>query len=50
MEKERGMVLALSIGQKLSDDFCHWLPEKVKLTDRRATALEMNRNTSGKLF
>lgn len=45
-KKKGGMVLALSIGQKLSDDFCHWLPEKVKLTDRRATALEMNRNTS----
>ena len=45
-KKKGGMVLALSIGQKLSDDFCHWLPEKVKLTDCRATALEMNRNTS----
>lgn len=45
-KKKGGMVLALSTGQKLSDDFCHWLPEEVKLTDRKATALEMNRNTS----
>lgn len=40
------MLLALSSGSKLSDAFCKWLPEDVKLTDRRASALETNKNTA----
>lgn len=45
-QKKGGMLLALSSGSKLSDAFCKWLPEDVKLTDRRASALETNKNTA----
>ena len=40
------MLLALSSGVKQSEAFCNWLPEEVKLTDRRASALETDKNTS----
>lgn len=39
------MLLALGSGEKLSADFCRWLPDEVRLTKRKATALEMNRST-----
>ena len=45
-QKKGGMLLALSSGAKLSEAFCNWLPEEVKLTDRRASALETDKNTS----
>ena len=45
-QKKGGMLLALSSGNGLSGAFCDWLPEDVKLTDRRASALEVNKNTS----
>lgn len=34
-QKKGGMLLALSSGNGLSGAFCDWLPEDVKLTDRR---------------
>ena len=43
--KKGGMLLALGSGEKLSADFCRWLPDEVRLTERKATALEMNRST-----
>ena len=43
--KKGGMLLALGSGEKLSADFCRWLPDEVRLTKRKATALEMNRST-----
>lgn len=43
--KKGGMLLALGSGEKLSADFCRWLPHEVRLTKRKATALEMNRST-----
>ena len=45
-QKKGGMLLALSSGNGLSGAFCDWLPEDVKLTDRRASAFEVNKNTS----
>lgn len=45
-QKKGGMLLALSSGNRLSEAFCGWLPEEVTLTDRRASALEVNKNTS----
>lgn len=49
-KKKGGMVLALSTGQKLSNDFCHWLPEEVKLTNRKATALEIDSTSSWRKY
>jgi beta-galactosidase len=45
-QKKGGMLLALSSGSRLSDAFCKWLPENVRLTDRRASSLETNKNTT----
>lgn len=45
-QKKGGMLLALSSGNRLSEAFCDWLPEEVILTDRRASALEVDKNTS----
>lgn len=45
-KKKGGMILAFGTGQSLSNDLCRWLPEELKLTDRRATALEMNTHSS----
>lgn len=44
-QKKGGMLLALSSGTKLSDAFHDWLPEEVKLTDRQASALEVDKST-----
>ncbi len=44
--KKGGMLLALGTGEKLSNDFCRWLPEEVRLTNRKATALEMDSTSS----
>ena len=45
-QKKGGMLLALSSGNRLTEAFCDWLPEEVTLTDRRASALEVDKNTS----
>ena len=44
------MVLALSTGQKLSNDFARWLPEEVRLTNRKATALEIDSTSSWRKY
>lgn len=49
-KKEGGMVLALSTGQKLSNDFARWLPEEVRLTNRKATALEIDSTSSWRKY
>lgn len=39
-QKKGGMLLVLSSGSRLSDAFCKWLPEDVRLTDRRDPPLK----------
>lgn len=46
MAEERWNAACLKFRCKQSEAFCNWLPEEVKLTDRRASALETDKNTS----
>jgi len=51
LQKKHGRVLALGKGRNFTDAFLGWLPADVQLTERRATALENNRQTDwGRYF